>query len=489
MDEFAALGISAPTLEALRAMGYETPTAVQKEAIPLTMEGCDLVVQSRTGTGKTAAFGIPLVEKVNPEKHEVQALVLTPTRELAVQVRDEMEKLGAGHALKVQAIYGGDSLAGQVEGIRAGAQIAVGTPGRVLDLLKRGDLRLKEAHWFVLDEADKMLDMGFAQEMSEIMSFVPEDRQTFLFSATIPLGIKGLIYNYLTEPRWVLLSEDFAYVTEVRHSYIITPAMQKEAALEKLIELDEPTSSMIFCNTRGEVRSVATYLAHQGLAVAMISSDLTQKKREQVMSRFRSGEIRHLVATDVAARGIDIDELSHVFIYSTPDSPEAYIHRAGRTGRSGRSGDVISLVAAADLVSFNRLANRYHLDLTERSLPTDEEVRSRKVDRVIRRIDAEAGAVDEVELSHLDAVAEALASHPDRTRLIAYLIRRDFGEPVNVDLVAENDIASRAPGRDASEAPKPGRGSETAREGRRPRRRKRSGRRRTPRSESGARES
>ena len=430
---FNALGISDATLEALDRMGYQEPTDVQRDTIPKSLAGQDLVVMSRTGTGKTAAFGIPIAESVDPDRREVQALVLAPTRELAVQVQEELSKIGAGRELGTQSIYGGDSMAGQIEGIRSGVQIIAGTPGRVLDHLRRGTLRLDAVSLLVLDEADKMLDMGFAQEMADIMEFMPEKRQTLLFSATIPAAIRGLIYHYLVDPEWVLLSEDFAYIKEVRHAYIITPQMQKEQALYKLIEHDQPTSSMIFCNTRGEVRGVASFLAGKGLPVAMISSDLTQKRREQVMARFRNGTIRHLVATDVAARGIDVEDLSHVFIFSTPGSPELYIHRAGRTGRQGKSGDVISLVAASDLVSFNRLANRYHLELREHSVPTDEEIRERRRERLLQRVAEESEKMSEADIEELGTVAEAIAVHPDRRRILSYLIRHDFTGPESID--------------------------------------------------------
>ncbi len=468
-DSFEALGLSAPTLKALSDMGYQQPTPVQRDTIPLFLEGLDLVVQSRTGTGKTASFGIPIVEKVAVSDSRVQALVLTPTRELTLQVREEIAKIGSVRGIQVQAIYGGESVQDQIRGIEAGAQIAVGTPGRVLDLLKRGALRLEAVRCLVLDEADRMLDMGFAVEMGQIMGFVPKERQTLLFSATVPLGIRGLIYNYLREPRWVLLSEDFAYVKEVRHCYIITPKMQKEAVLEKLIEYDQSTSSMIFCNTREEVRSVANFLVRRGLPAAMISSDLPQKKREQVMARFRTGQIRHLVATDVAARGIDIEELSHVFIYSTPDSPEAYIHRAGRTGRIGRGGIVVSLVSATDLVSFNRLANRYHLHFEERSVPTDAEVESRKTDRIVALLLQEASAVSAEDVQDLTKVADAICAHPERARLIAHLIQRDVGAGESAESAeeeAEPTAVEAAP--QPQEAPPEGRGRRRRRRGRNP---------------------
>ena len=425
---FQDLGLSETTLESLAAMKYENPTPVQQQAIPLALSGKDLVVQSRTGTGKTAAFGIPVIESIDADEPVVQAMALTPTRELTAQVCEELSRIGQARGLKVIAIYGGDSMEKQIAGLEGGAQIVVGTPGRVLDLLKRRELKLDACRTLVLDEADKMLDMGFAQEMSEIMVFVPNERQTSLFSATVPLGIRGLIHNYLNEPEWISLSEDFAYVKEVRHTYIIAPAAHKEEVLYKLIELDQPTSSMIFCNTRNEVRSVSNFLSRRGLPVAMISSDLTQAKREQVMARFRNGTIRHLVATDVAARGIDVDDLSHVFIYSTPDSPEDYIHRAGRTGRSGRAGDVVSLVAANDLVNFNRQANRYELDLIEREVPTDDEITRRRGERLVGQLLAEAEDSAGKGRTEMDDLAAAVLDHEQAKTMVSYLAFQHFAK-------------------------------------------------------------
>jgi ATP-dependent RNA helicase DeaD len=291
---------------------------------------------------------------------------------------------------------------------------------------------------------------------------LPEERQTLLFSATIPLGIRGLIYNYLVEPEWILLSEDFVYVQDVEHVYIIAPQMQKEQILYKLIEHDQPTSTMIFCNTRAEVRVVAGFLAQQGLSVAMISSDLAQSKRKQVMDQFRSGRIRHLVATDVAARGIDIEDLSHVFIFSTPDSPELYIHRAGRTGRIGKTGTVVSLVSATDLFNFNRLVNRYRLKVHERPVPTDDEIRERKVERILRRLNEEAAVVSEGELKEWGDVADALTEHPERHRLLTYLLRHDFSPPVVID---ESDLGDEEKTTEKAEQKRPRRRRRPTRRG------------------------
>jgi ATP-dependent RNA helicase DeaD len=426
---FAALDLRAETLASLEAKGYKAPTDVQAEAIPRALAGKDLVVQSRTGTGKTAAFGLPIAEKVDPERAEVQAVVLTPTRELALQVADEVSALGRGRGIKVETIYGGDSMDRQLEGLRAGAQVVVGTPGRVLDHLRRRTLRFDLVKILVLDEADRMLDMGFAVEMGQIMEYMPAERQTLLFSATVPLGIRGLIYHYLNEPEWVLLSEDQIYVKEVEHLYTLVSRLHKEATLYKLIEYENPASSMVFCNTREETRLVYTFLANRGLPAAMFSSDLPQKKRERVLAGFRSGEIRHLVTTDVASRGIDIEDLSHFFIFSTPDSPEQYIHRAGRTGRVGKSGRAISLISAHDLMNFNRLVKRYHVEVRELNVPSDEEVQERKVERILARLAADGQMLPLEDYAEFSPIARRVATHEQRDRIITLLLRKYFEPP------------------------------------------------------------
>ncbi|HEY7515477.1 MAG TPA: DEAD/DEAH box helicase, partial [Vicinamibacteria bacterium] len=359
----------------------------------------------------------------------VQALVLAPTRELALQVGQEVAEVGRGRGVKVETIYGGDSMERQIDGIRQGAHVIVGTPGRVLDHLRRRTLRFDSVRTLVLDEADRMLDMGFAVEMGQIMEYVPQERQTLLFSATVPLGIRGLIYHYLSDPEWVLLSEDQIYVKEVQHLFCLTPKLHKEATLYKLLEYENPATSMIFCNTREETRQVYTFLVGKGLPCAMLSSDLPQRKREKVMGRFRGGDVRHLVTTDVASRGIDIEDLSHVFIFSTPDSPEQYIHRAGRTGRVGKSGRAISLVSAHDLVNFNRLVKRYHVEVGELQVPSDEEVQERKVERIVARLVAEGQALPLEDFAEFAPIARRVAEHEHRDRVVALLLRRFFQAP------------------------------------------------------------
>ncbi len=425
---FSSLDLSPPIQEALAAMGYGQATEVQAQALPLARSGRDLIVESRTGTGKTTAFGIPLIEKIDTDRREVQALVLCPTRELGVQVADELGRLGQFKKAKVLAIYGGDSMSRQIDGLKHGTHVVVGTPGRILDHLGQGTLRLNAVRFLVLDEADRMLDMGFEKEVKRILDQVPADRQTLMFSATIPSSIEAMASKYQRDPQRLMLSQDALYVTDVQHLFALLSRMDKAAALYRLIEYEAPASSMIFCNTRAETRVVHSYLALRGLPVAMISSDLPQKKREQVMRRFKAKHLRHLVATDVAARGIDIEDLSHVFIYSTPDSSDQYIHRAGRTGRIGKTGRVISLVSAFDLMNFNRLVRANHLKAYEIDVPSDEEVARRKVRRIVETLKELAARLTTEDRAEYEGMAQGILDDTDRLAIVGYLLKSHFEE-------------------------------------------------------------
>jgi ATP-dependent RNA helicase DeaD len=423
---FSSLDLPAPILEALTAMGYGQATEVQARSVPPARAGRDLIVESRTGTGKTTAFGIPLIEAIDAARPQVQALVLCPTRELSVQVADELGRLGRFAGCRVLAIYGGDSMTRQVDGLKKGAHVVVGTPGRILDHLGQRTLRLDAVKFLVLDEADRMLDMGFEKEVRQILEKVPKDRQTLMFSATIPSSIEAIASKHQREPERIMLSQDALYVTGVQHLFCILSRMDKAAALYRLIEYESPPSSMVFCNTKAETRLVHSFLALRGLPVAMISSDLPQKKREQVMRRFRSKALRHLVATDVAARGIDIEDLSHVFIYSTPDSSDQYIHRAGRTGRIGKSGRVISLVSAFDLMNFNRLVRANHLKAYEIDVPSDEEVARRKVRRIVDTLKELAARLTPEEHAEYEAMARGILDDSERLAIVGYLLKTHF---------------------------------------------------------------
>ena len=441
---FSSLDLPAPILESLGAMGYGQATEVQARSIPIARSGRDLIVESRTGTGKTTAFGIPIIEKVDASVPRVQALVLCPTRELSVQVADELGRLGQGSGVRVLAIYGGDSMTRQIDGLKQGAHVVVGTPGRILDHLGQRTLRLDATRFLVLDEADRMLDMGFEKEVKQILDQVPKDRQTLMFSATIPSSIEAIALKYQREPDRLMLSQDALYVTGVQHLFCILSRMDKAAALYRLIEYETPASSMIFCNTKAETRLVHSYLALRGLPVAMISSDLPQKKREQVMRRFKSKALKHLVATDVAARGIDIEDLSHVFIYSTPDSSDQYIHRAGRTGRIGKTGRVISLVSAFDLMNFNRLVRANHLKAYEIDVPSDEEVARRKVRRIVETLKELAARLTPDERAEYEAMARGILDDADRLAIVGYLLKTHFEEEAARGVLDESAAAGDA---------------------------------------------
>jgi len=467
-QSFTEFALSPEVLAALEKIGYLEPTEVQSLTIPRSMSGKDLIVQSRTGTGKTAAFGIRIAEAVDATEEAIQALVLTPTRELTLQVADEVSRIGQGRGVRCVRIYGGKPIEQQFEELRRGPNAVVGTPGRILDHLRRGTLNFSRLRILVLDEADLMLDMGFEKEMRQILEHIPRERQTLLFSATIPRAIEVMAYRYLTSPEKILLSQDYIYVREVAHEYYITNRMNKERNLYKLIEYEEPSSSMIFCNTREETRMVANFLSHKGLPVAMLSSDLTQARREKVMARFRRGELRHLVATDVAARGIDIEDLSHVFIFSAPSSPDQYVHRAGRTGRVGKSGKAISLVSAHDLVNFNKLVKVNDLDAVEREFPSEAEVTARKVEHLLQRLLHEASRVAPEEMLEYEPVAEQLLARDDSRSLVTLLLQAHLDHPpVDLDSIPEEPGASQQAGSEAGSAPPSGQGRKRHRSRRR----------------------
>src|SRR3954468_4638027 len=376
---FAEMGLHADVLRALEEMGFSGPMPVQAATLPLIAAGKDLMVQSRTGSGKTAAFGIPFANNiVRPEDKFVQAIVLLPTRELALQVAAELARICTNRQIAVIPIYGGAPMGRQVEQLHAGGQIVCGTPGRVLDHLRRGTLRLDRVRSAVLDECDEMLSMGFQEDIESILEKTPTTRQTLLFSATVPEGIQRLGRRFLKQPEFLKLSGDYVSVHDIRHVYYSIPGIQREEELLRILDFEEPKSAIIFCNTREETGRIAAFLRGKGHDAEAISSDLSQSDRERVLGRMRQGGIKFLVATDVAARGIDIENLSHVFNYTFPEAPEIYIHRTGRTGRAGRHGTAISLVGPTEVGSFYYIKLLYKIRPEERSLPSEAEIRSRR---------------------------------------------------------------------------------------------------------------
>ncbi len=378
-ETFEEMGLSPDVLKALSEMGFAQPMPVQRAVWKTMSEGRDVMVQSRTGSGKTAAFGIPLIEKLGTTPAKcVEALILAPTRELAMQSASECAKIAKYRKLDVVPVYGGAPMAKQIEQLKAGAQIVSGTPGRVLDHLRRGTLKLDGLKVLVLDEADEMLSMGFLEEITEIIKKCPTDRQTVLFSATIPEDIERIGSRYMRSPEKVQLSADFVGVQTIAHVYYLVSGMARTRDLQKVLQVERPDSAVIFCNTREDTSLVAEYLRKQGYDAEAISSDLTQNDRERVMARMKAKDLKFLVATDIAARGIDISDLSHVINYTFPESAEVYVHRTGRTGRAGKSGVAISLVSPRELGNFYMLKLTYRIRPEERSLPTQDQLKTHK---------------------------------------------------------------------------------------------------------------
>ncbi len=361
--------------QGLIKQGWADLMPVQARAIPYMLAHRDLMIQSRTGSGKTGAYLIPILERIKPDQNVTQALVLVPTRELAVQVTHEAEALSSAMDVRVTAVYGGVGYREQLEAFRQGAHLVIGTPGRILDHLLRRSMTLDRLHILVFDEADRMLSMGFYPDMKRVQRYLPEHPiNTYMFSATYPPRVIALANEFMRKPDFLNLSSDHVHVTETEHIYYTVPGMDKERSLVRIIEIENPATALIFANTRERVHFVNVILQRYGYQSDEISSDLSQAAREEVMVRIRQGQLRFLVATDVAARGIDLPELSHVILYEPPEEVEAYIHRAGRTGRAGASGTAISLVNSLEKVELMRIGKRYAIQLQERPLPTDEDV-------------------------------------------------------------------------------------------------------------------
>ncbi len=370
--EFADLGdLPKDVLDGIQSLGWTRPTAVQEQVIGRLLASKDLIVQAQTGSGKTGAFGIPVVTLVDPALHAPQALVLVPTRELASQVCNELAQLGKNRGVRALPIYGGVAYGPQTEGLSRGDQIVVGTPGRVQDHLDSGKLKLDQTRIVILDEADEMLSQGFWPDIQKIQRSLPAKRQACLFSATMAERVRSLARAFLREPEMISLSEEDLSPQLIEHQFIQCRQNDKVATLAKLFLLDRPESAIIFCNTKADVHFVATRLKQLGFNASEISGDLSQAAREKALHQLRAGKLQFLVATDVAARGIDISGLPMVVSYATPDSPEVYVHRTGRTGRAGNKGVAVSLVSGLDIGNFRYMQNVNGIKVSERKLPKD----------------------------------------------------------------------------------------------------------------------
>lgn len=414
--------------------GWASLMPVQSRALPYLLEGRDLMVQSRTGSGKTGTYLLPLMARLNPAKPAVQALILVPTRELAVQVEQEAKVLFKGSGFTVAAVYGGVGYGKQMDALRQGVSVVVGTPGRVLDHLLRRTLNLDHICSLIFDEADRMLSIGFYPDMKEIQRYLPKTAiHATLFSATYPPHVLNLAGEFLTDPQLLSLSTTQIHVAEVQHLYCECKSMEKDRTLIKILEVENPASAIIFCNTKATVHFVTAVLQGFGFNADELSADLSQSRREDVLSRLRKGDIRFLVATDVAARGIDIPELSHVFLYEPPDDRESYIHRAGRTGRAGAAGVVISLVDIMEKMELLRIAKYFKVPLTQYTAPTDEEVSTAVGTRVTALLEArfrQLSGLERERMKRFEPLVQNL-SDPEQAHLLTLLLDDCYQKNLN----------------------------------------------------------
>ena len=383
LQSFGDNQLSKQVLQALSEMGFEEPSPIQLEAIPVALEGLDLIGQAQTGTGKTAAFGIPITEKVNPKFQAVQALIVTPTRELAIQVAEEIAKIGKYRHVKPLPIYGGQPIDRQIRALRMGYQVVVGTPGRLLDHLNRGTLRLQHVKMVVLDEADEMLDMGFIDDIECLLKEVPaEDRQVMLFSATMPQGIRKLAQTYMKNPRSVSVSRDELTVPQIDQVFYETRESIKVDALCRIIDLEDIGQGIIFCRTKRGVDELVVALEARGYFADALHGDLSQQQRDRVMKRFRDGKSELLVATDVAARGLDINNVTHVINFDIPQDPVSYVHRIGRTGRIGRKGQAITLISPKEYRQLRLIENLIKTRIRRQELPSLADISERQAENL-----------------------------------------------------------------------------------------------------------
>lgn len=376
MSTFKELGLKQELLEAVEQLGFEIPTKVQEEAIPIILESQrDLVALAQTGTGKTGAFGLPSIQKIDAQSNNVQVLILSPTRELAIQIEKDMKSYGKYvKGLKTVAIYGGANISTQIRALNSGCQVVVGTPGRMLDLIRRRKLDVTNVRTLVLDEADEMLNMGFQDDLDAILEDTPKEKQTLLFSATMPKGISKIAQKYMHDPQEVSVGERNSGAKNVEHHFYMVHAKDRFEALKRTVDMNPDIYGIVFCRTRRETQEISTKLSKDGYDVDLLNGDLSQGQRDEVMNRFRTKDLQLLVATDVAARGLDVNDLTHVINFNLPDDLEVYIHRSGRTGRAGKSGISIAIVHTREMRRIRDLERMTGKQFIKKDMPTGVEI-------------------------------------------------------------------------------------------------------------------
>lgn len=395
MKKFTEFNISKEIQMALEQLGFEEATIIQELAIPIATEGKDLIGQSQTGTGKTFAFGIPILENIlQNNNHQIQALVICPTRELAVQVSNEFDKLTAFTKIRNIAVYGGEYIDKQIKGLKKKVQIVIGTPGRILDHIERKTIKLDHVRFVVLDEADEMLDMGFIEDIENILREISEERQTMLFSATMPAEILSLSKKYLKNPEMIRVKNKTMTVDQIEQIYMKVKNADKSEVLSRILQLESSKKAIIFCNTKKMVDELVVDMQNRGYAVEALHGDLKQQKRDMVLNRFREGQISMLIATDVAARGLDIRDVDLVINYDLPIEEEQYVHRIGRTGRAGASGKSYSFAYGRDIERLRRIEKYAKCKIKEESIPRYDKVKEKIIHQYIEGIRSQKNSGD-----------------------------------------------------------------------------------------------
>ena len=444
---FLDLGMSPALMQSIASVGYEEPTPIQLSTIPVLMSGRDVIAQAQTGSGKTAAFGLPIIEKIDTSQRQIQALILCPTRELAIQVAEALHKYGRHKQVETLPIYGGQPYERQFRGLQKGPHIVVGTPGRVMDHMRRGTLTLDHIRFFVLDEGDEMLDMGFVDDIEWILEHAPVARQTALFSATMPQRIVDLSRRYLLDPERISVASKDLTVPLTEQIYYEVPRNRKMEALTRILDAESPELSMIFCRTKMGVDELGEGLMARGYSAETLHGDLSQAQRDRVMKRFRSGQADILIATDVAARGLDIPDVTHVFNYDVPESSETYVHRIGRTGRAGKTGIAITLVTFREVRWIRQVERFVKTKLEARRLPTVSDVAERRMERMKEDILKVIG--DEASYAFYAQVVDDLAEEHDAATIASAVLK------LYADETGRGEIEERADDIAVAVAPQP----------------------------------
>jgi ATP-dependent RNA helicase DeaD len=464
---FNTLGLAEATIRHLEEIGFTSPTAIQAQAIPHLLAGRDVVGQAQTGTGKTAAFSLPMLERIDPNLGAVQALILTPTRELALQVCTAIRTFTLDRRIRIMNVYGGQAIDQQISRLQRGAQVVVGTPGRVLDLLSRGDLRLDKLTWMVLDEADEMLNMGFIQDVEKILKQAPIERQTAFFSATMDPSIRKLVTKFLRSPVTVTIEQPKAAPTRIRQvAYTVPRGWTKSRCLLPILELEDPETALIFVRTRKAAAELTGQLQAAGHSVDEYHGDLSQTQRERLLLRFRQRQVRWVVATDIAARGIHVDDLTHVINYDLPDSVENYVHRIGRTGRAGKEGTALSIVHPLDRRKLRDIENHVRQRLEMANVPTRAQIEARQLEKLQETM--REALTGERMASFLPIVAQ-LAEEYEPHAIAAAALQMAYDQTRPAWMRTGSDPVDDAPAGDGSPKSKPvKRVRSTASQGRKP---------------------